>query len=98
MPTQVATTDDLRELKVEMLQSIKTMLEEINVKPVKKWLKSPDVRKMLGISPGTLQTLRINGTLPYTKMGGALYYDYEDIQNILSENKKQNKLNNNLNF
>jgi hypothetical protein len=36
----------------------------------KQWLKSVDVRKMLNISPGTLQNLRINGTLRYTKIGG----------------------------
>ncbi len=92
MPTQVATTDDLKDLKLELLESIKVMLNESHGKPAKRWLKSPDVRKLLNISPGTLQTLRINGTIPYTKMGGALYYDYEDIQKILIDNKKQNKL------
>jgi len=92
MPAQIVTTDDLRELKVELLEDFKQLLKEHNGQPSKKWLKSPEVRKLLDISPGTLQNLRINGTLPYTKMGGALYYDYEDIQKILLANKKQNKL------
>ena len=34
---------------------------------------------MLRISPGTLQNLRVNGTLAYTKIGGIIYYKYEDI-------------------
>ncbi len=92
MPAQIATTDDLRDLKLELLESIKTMFNENHGKPAKKWLKSPDVRKLLNISPSTLQVLRINGTLPYTKLGGALYYDYEDIQKIFDENKTCNIL------
>ncbi|MFT3738460.1 MAG: helix-turn-helix domain-containing protein [Breznakibacter sp.] len=92
MPAQIVTTDDLRELKIELLEDFKRLLKEHGGQPSKKWLKSPEVRKLLNISPGTLQNLRVNGTLPYTKMGGALYYDYEDIQKILQANKKQNKL------
>jgi hypothetical protein len=46
---------------------------------------------MLGISPGTLQTLRINGTIPYTKVGGIIFYDKKDIQKIMEDNMK-NKL------
>lgn len=49
----------------------------------KKWLKSIEVRKLLNISPGTLQNLRINGTLRFTKIGGMLYYKLEDIHKLL---------------
>ena len=54
---------------------------------LKKWLKSNEVRELLGISPGTLQNLRINGTLPYTKIGGVLYYDQREIMEVLERNK-----------
>ena len=54
----------------------------------KEWLKSADVRKMLGISSGTLQTLRINKTLPYTKIGGTIYYAYGDVTRVLNFNKR----------
>lgn len=89
MPAQIVTTEDLRELKTELLEDIKNMLKEISGQTTRKWLKSYEVRKLLNISPGTLQNLRINGTLPFTKMGGVLYYDNEDIQKILLANKKQ---------
>ena len=49
----------------------------------KKWLRSVEVRKLLGISPGTLQNLRINGTLRFTKVGSIMYYKLEDINEIL---------------
>lgn len=47
--------------------------------------------KLLGISPGTLQNLRINGTIPYTKIGGVLYYDHSEIMEVLEKNKVHNK-------
>jgi len=89
MPAQILTTDDLKEFKVDMLEEIKKLLRQNGVQPVKKWLKSPDVRKLLSISPGTLQNLRVNGTLPYTKIGGVIYYDYDEIQKMLQGQKNQ---------
>lgn len=47
------------------------------------WLKSSEVRKLLKISPGTLQNLRVNGTLNYKRIGGIIYYKYEDIKKML---------------
>jgi hypothetical protein len=49
----------------------------------KQWLKSIEVRKLLKISPGTLQNLRINGTLRFTRIGSLLYYKQEDINKLL---------------
>ena len=53
----------------------------------------PFYKTVLQISPGTLQNLRINGTLPYTKIGGIIYYDTEEIQEILTTNRVQHGLN-----
>jgi hypothetical protein len=47
-----------------------------------------EVKKLLNISSGTLQNLRINGTLSYTKIGGLLYYNYKDIEKLLMDSKK----------
>lgn len=49
----------------------------------KEWLKSYEVRNLLGISAGTLLTLRRNGTLRYSKIGGLMYYRYEDIAKLV---------------
>ena len=89
MPAQILTTDDLREFKVELIGEIEKLLRQNGVHPVKKWLKSPEVRNLLNISPGTLQNLRINGTLSFSKIGGVIYYDYDDIQKMLSNNKSK---------
>lgn len=91
MPSEIITTDDLREFKTELLTEFKKLLKEHHGQPAKKWLKSYEVRKLLGISPGTLQNLRVNGTLPYTKIGGNMFYDYEDIRKMLEENHVKNR-------
>ena len=87
MAAEILTTDDLREFKIELLEEIKELIHTpIHHKP-KKWLKSYEVREMLGISPGTLQNLRVNGTLPFSKIGGVILYDYEDILNVVNKNR-----------
>jgi len=62
-------------------------LKNYNSSPAKKWLKAHEVRRLLKISPGTLQTLKANGTIPYTKIGGVHFFDYEDIQQVLESGK-----------
>lgn len=84
---QLLTIEDLEEFKSNLLNELRKLLKELSGQPGRKWLKSFEVKKLLGISPGTLQNLRINGTLPYTKIGGVILYDYEDIQRMLLENK-----------
>ncbi|MFC2109323.1 helix-turn-helix domain-containing protein [Bacteroidota bacterium] len=90
MPTAIITTEDLREFKMEMLEEIESLLKKQPSIKKKKYLKSSELMELLQVSPGTLQTLRINGTLPYTKIGGIIYYDADEIQQVMDENKVQN--------
>jgi len=50
------------------------------------WIDGQIVMQTLHISPRTLQTLRTNGTLPYSRIGNKLYYRKQDILKILSDN------------
>ncbi len=84
MNVELVTREDLRRLE-DLLKEIKQLIQPGQSQP-KKWLKSSEVRKMLNISPGTLQNLRINGTLRFTKMGSIMYYKLEDINKVLEEN------------
>jgi len=90
MPTQIITTDDLREFKIELLDDIKKLFKSITSAENKKYLKSAEMMKLLKVSPGTLQTLRINGTLPYTKIGGIIFYDADEIHKVMKENSVHN--------
>jgi hypothetical protein len=78
---QPITKRDLLNFSNIMLAEIKEMIG-IQEQPAQ-WLKSSEVRKLLKISPGTLQNLRINGTLNFTRIGSIIYYKYEDILKIL---------------
>jgi hypothetical protein len=80
---QLLTIDDLADFKRQLLFEIKTMIKELVGQPTKKWLRTHEVRKLLNISPGTIHTLRSNGTLPFKKIGNIIYYDIEDIQRML---------------
>ena len=92
MPTSIITTDDLREFKFELLDDIKKLLTKQASGKLKKYLKSSEVMKLLQISPGTLQNLRINGTLPYTKVGGIIFYDSDELQEVMLSNRIHHKI------
>lgn len=81
---ELLTKDDLEQFKEELFEELRKLdPSQHSGIPTKEWLKSYEVRKLLGISPGTLQNLRVNGTLPYTKIGSLMYYRYEDIRKLL---------------
>ncbi len=82
MNVELITKEDLKQFKTEMLTELKELIKPGQGQS-KQWLKSAEVRKLLNISPGTLQNLRINGTLRYTKIGGMMYYKLEDINKLL---------------
>ncbi|SEB21564.1 helix-turn-helix domain-containing protein [Pedobacter hartonius] len=87
MNVEIITKEDLKEFKTEMLAEIKQLIKPEEGQ-AKQWLKSAEVRKLLNISPGTLQNLRINGTLRFTKIGGMMYYKLEDINRLLEGGNK----------
>jgi hypothetical protein len=82
MNVELITREDLKALENKLLNAIQ-LITKPGQGEAKKWLKSNEVRKLLNISPGTLQNLRINGTLRYTKIGGMMYYKLEDINKLL---------------
>jgi len=88
-PNQIVTISDLEIFKTELLLSIKALLIESKTQQQKKWLKSYEVKKLLNISTGTLQTFRSNGTLPYSKIGGIIYYDADEINKVIEKQKRQ---------
>lgn len=92
MAIEVITREDLNEFRTLLLTELK---EIFNSKPQqqKQWLKSNEVKKLLNISPGTLQNLRVNGTLTYTKIGGILYYSSKDLEKVIEFNKVEAKPN-----
>jgi hypothetical protein len=61
---QLITVADLTVFKNQLIKDLLAALNSQTNQPQKKWLKSHEVRRLLKISPGTLQTLKSNGMLP----------------------------------
>lgn len=83
---QILTVGDLENFRQTLLNDLENLLK---VKPdngVKQWLRASEVRKMLGVSPGTLQNLRISRKLSFSKIGGIVFYKHEDIIRLLEDN------------
>jgi hypothetical protein len=90
MSVEILTKADLQQFKTDLFTELKALLNGTTPAAQKKWLKSYEVRQMLGISRGTLQNLRTNGTLQATPVGGLMFYDYDDIAKLM-QGKKQSK-------
>lgn len=91
MEKKVVTVDDLQQLKMELLKDIKKLL--VNTPPAvpKPWLKSHEVQRMLKISPGTLQHLRDSGQLKFSKVGGIIFYDVKDVEEMIATSECNNQ-------
>ncbi|WP_280647088.1 MULTISPECIES: helix-turn-helix domain-containing protein [unclassified Dysgonomonas] len=48
-------------------------------------MDSADVCRILGISKRTLQTWRNNGKIPFSMLGGKVYFHQSDIDKLLQE-------------
>lgn len=85
--TQLVTPADLQQFMIVLMEEIRSLVRRDRSEPGKRWLKSREVRQLLHISPGKLQTMRKSGTIPFTRIGGAIYYAHEDIERMFERNK-----------
>lgn len=85
MAAEIITKEDLIEFEGRLLDKIKKMMGMTTDQP-RKWLRSAQVRKLLNISPNTLTSLRVNGVIKFTRVGGIMYYNNDDIDKMLSGN------------
>lgn len=84
MKNYYLTVPDWDKFKNEILKEIK----RIGIKQEKRFIKSAEVREMLGgISAAKLQSLRVNGHLPAIYADKMWLYDVNDIMNFLNKNK-----------
>lgn len=84
------TKDDLRQFGLLLVEQIRQLLSEGNKTENAVadfgWLKGRAVRKLLDISAGSLQNLRISGKIRYKKVLGSYYYNRSDLMKLFGEN------------
>lgn len=85
MSVDLVTREDLQAFRQQLMNDIKELFlpKHTTTKP---WLRSSEVRKLLNISPGTLQSFRVNRQLKPSKIGGIHFYRYSEIEKLLNEN------------
>lgn len=81
-------SSEVKEIKAHLNQLNKTRLEKFN----ESWIDGQDVMQVLHISKRTLQSLRDNSTLPYSRINGKFYYKLSDIESMLESNYSTFKL------
>lgn len=85
---QIITEELLENFRKELISEIKQLLDERfgNQELTNEWLSKKEAMTLMKIkSTTTLETLRKNGTLPYTKLGGKILYNRESLQKLLKK-------------
>lgn len=92
MSDDVVTKEDLKQFSLFLLDKIEILLEKSsfvkNETNDPEWLKSKAVRKLLDISAGSVQNLRISQKVRFKKVLGSYYYNREDLQKLFDDEKK----------
>lgn len=87
MEKRLVTVDDLQLFKMELLREFKRLLQNTPPAIPKPWLKSHELQKMLKISAGTLQHLRDSGQLKFSRVGGLIFYEMKDVEEMVNREK-----------
>jgi hypothetical protein len=88
MSAEIVTVEDLEKFRIRLLADLAKILEK--PKTVNPLMRSGEVRKLLNVSPGTLQKLRLKGILPYTKLDGSYRYSLPDVEKALTGLRENN--------
>jgi excisionase family DNA binding protein len=86
MEIEIITKKDLKEFKSELLEEIQKIVTTDD-SDERKWLRTAEVKEYFNISSSTLDRLRINGDIPYSRLGPTYLYPKKDIENLLEKQK-----------
>jgi len=85
MEIDILTKQDLEIFRQRLLNELSDLLRMSSGKSELEYLRTNEVRKILGgISPGTLQNLRVKGLLKPSKIEGVYYYKLSEVKALLS--------------
>ncbi|WP_417940454.1 DNA-binding protein [Flavobacterium sp. RS13.1] len=86
------TKDDLRQFGLLLMDNIRAIIKEDKENENRllqsQCLKSKAVRKLLDISAGSVQKLRIQGKVRFTKVLDSYYYNRDDLQKLFDDEKQ----------
>lgn len=78
--------NDISKLHTEIKKLTKTQTQQLS----EEWIQRDQVMQILNIKERKLQTMRDNGSLPYSQIDGKIYYRTTDVENLLTKNYRKN--------
>ena len=84
--SEQVTKDDLRQFSLMIIDEIRKLKPEIKKDDDVEWLKSRAAKKLLSMSAGSLQNLRIAGQVRFKKVLGSYYYNKADLMKLFTNN------------
>ncbi|MEZ7497898.1 DNA-binding protein [Flavobacterium sp. Arc3] len=89
MMNDFVTKDDLRQFGLLLINDIRNIIEKTDISGQDtidpEWLKSRVARKLMDMSPGSLQNLRVTGKVRFKKVLGSYYYNKTDLMSLFNE-------------
>jgi len=82
MSILVITAEDLERQLQKVVDEVKSAVTNNDSSNVR-WIRSKQVKELLGISDSKLQTMRINRSITYSQIDGTYFYDKEIILSLL---------------
>ncbi|MCF6142455.1 DNA-binding protein [Flavobacterium sp. K77] len=85
---EIITKEDLRQFGLQLLDKMRIIVQESTHVQTEleqpQWLKSKAVKKLLDISAGSVQNLRVTQKVRFKKVLGSYYYNKEDLQKLFN--------------
>ena len=86
---EIITKEDLRQFGLQLLDKMRIIVQETTHAQTElaqpEWLKSKAVKKLLDISAGSVQNLRVTQKVRFKKVLGSYYYYKEDLQKLFND-------------
>jgi hypothetical protein len=86
---EIITKEDLRQFGLQLLDKMRIIVQETTLAQTElvqpEWLKSKAVKKLLDISAGSVQNLRVTQKVRFKKVLGSYYYNKEDLQKLFND-------------
>jgi hypothetical protein len=87
--SEAVTKEDLRQFSLLLFDKIESLFKKTNLEESEtddpEWLKSKAVRKLLDISAGSVQNLRMTQKVRFKKVLGSYYYNKEDLLKLFKD-------------
>lgn len=87
--SQILTYEDFKKFEAKVLEEFEEIKKALSSISPKKQLRSSDIKELLGVQHGKLQTMRNNKEISFTLIGGTIFYALEDVNKMLDAKKQK---------